>query len=155
MTASNDLSCTVYIDTELSLDAVATAVSKALTACVSGPAFSKTIQTPAGEFEVRRNSDSDAARATQFPDGFLFFRYRLEFYPGVDVPREAQIAAISCILPALWSQGIAAVAACDYEDELPHRGGSSDRSLPWASGDGLAADRRDLGPLPEPGAVQP
>ncbi|WP_146044384.1 hypothetical protein [Amycolatopsis sp. BJA-103] len=37
--------------------------------------------------------------------------------------RASVVGLVSRILSALWEAGIPAVAACDYEDELPWRGG--------------------------------
>lgn len=155
MRALNDLSCTLYVTTELGLDELAAAVAGALSATATGPAFAQTIQTAAGEIEVRPNSEWDAALAKQFPDGFLFFPYRLEYYPEAGASREDQIALVSSSLTALWSQGIAVVAVCDYEDELPRNGGYHDRSVPWPFGHGSPTDGRDVSSLPLPGAVEP
>jgi hypothetical protein len=85
----------------------------------------------------------------------VFFRYRVEFCVGAKAAREEQINAISVMLTALWLQGIAAIAACDYEDELPLKGGYKDRYIPWPSGHRLPADVEGMGSLPQPGQVQP
>jgi hypothetical protein len=36
---------------------------------------------------------------------------------------EAFVNAVRCILESLWGANIRAVAACDFEDRLPHSGG--------------------------------
>ena len=74
--------------------------------------------------DVQRSHDRDAARATEFPDGFLYFRHRIE----VEAEHRPLVARL---LRLLWDNGIPAVAACDYEDELPERGGYKSRAIPW------------------------
>ena len=71
---------------------------------------------------VDRSHDRDPIRAREFPDGFLYFSSLIEAGPQELVAR---------LLPALWKRGIPAVASCDYEDELPERGGYKSRAVPW------------------------
>lgn len=55
---------------------------------------------------------------------FLDYRHCVWIDPikeGVDLSRV--IENVSHLLLALWACGYAAVAACDYEDSLPRRGG--------------------------------
>src|SRR3954464_9696066 len=75
-----------------------------------------------GRSDARRSHDRDAIRAREFPDGWLFFRH------NVEVERRAHVAPL---LRLLWGNGIPAVAACDYEEELPEGGGSKSRNVPW------------------------
>ena len=63
-------------------------------------------------------------RAREWPSGFLYFPYRVEAGPKRAVER---------LLPLLWDRGIPAVASCDYEDELPEKGGYKSRAIPWPS----------------------
>ena len=80
---------------------------------------------------MRVNDEADPLRAQDFPDGFLFFHYALEVYPAPGVPREERVKLTAKLLQALWSRGFAAIAACDYEDELPSGGGYKSRPYPW------------------------
>lgn len=80
--------------------------------------------------DVRRNDDFDRDRRLT-NDGFLFFRYYLDVDPASGVPRTSYIVAVAELLEALWRNGCRAVAACDFEDELPRRGGYNPR-LPRA-----------------------
>jgi hypothetical protein len=73
---------------------------------------------------IDRNDEHDEARAREFPDGFLYFCYTIEAGPQPLVAR---------LLRLLWDAGIPAVAACDYEDELPEAGGYKSRGIPWPS----------------------
>jgi len=72
--------------------------------------------------DAERNDDYDEAAAREFPSGFLRFRYRIEIDSRDVVER---------LLPLLWERGVPAVAACDYEDELPEKGGFKSRAVPW------------------------
>ena len=72
--------------------------------------------------DVERSEVYDPIRCNE-ADGFLFFRYYLD----VDAIRGQQLAEhitlVSRILEYLWGLGYTAVAACDFEDKLPRRGG--------------------------------
>lgn len=72
--------------------------------------------------DVMRNEDFEAIRRKE-PDGFVYFRYYLDVDAVPGQQQSAQIALVARILECLWTQGYAAVAAADFEDELPHRGG--------------------------------
>lgn len=72
--------------------------------------------------DVRRNEDFDPLQC-QEPAGFVFFRYYLDIDAVPGQPLSVQVALVSQILECLWGRGYAAVAACDFEDNLPRRGG--------------------------------
>lgn len=80
---------------------------------------------------VSPNEDADPDRASQWPGGFLFFPCVLDVYAAAYTPRRERADLIAVLLTSLWSRGIAAVAACEYEDLLPAAAGTGDRSLPW------------------------
>jgi hypothetical protein len=135
MAELNDLDCKLFVETDTGLENLNRCVGRAL----SVPAESRVgqvLRVPSGELEVRANEDRQAARIADFPDGFLFFRYLLEYYPYAHAERQERVALISRLLNFLWANGWAAVAACDYEEDLPHRGGYADGSLPWPSRNG-------------------
>lgn len=81
--------------------------------------------------DIDENDEFDEEKQKKFPDGFLYFRYIvfIEFKNAV-VENYCQ-KEVSRILEWLWSNGIAAVASCDYEDLLLERGGYNNRSVPW------------------------
>jgi hypothetical protein len=72
---------------------------------------------------VDRNEDFDDRRRQEPEDGFLFFRYRLEVSAEHGQARATQILLVTQLLEDFWASGMRAVAACDYEDELPRKGG--------------------------------
>lgn len=80
---------------------------------------------------VSPNEDADPDRASRWPGGFLFFPCVLDVYAAAYAPRRERADLIAVLLTSLWSRGIAAVAACEYEDLLPAAAGTGDRSLPW------------------------
>ncbi|HEY7341698.1 MAG TPA: hypothetical protein VH591_12505 [Ktedonobacterales bacterium] len=71
--------------------------------------------------DIRRNDEFDAIRRNE-PDGFLYYRNYLDVDAVPGQQRVAEVALVSQILERLWARGYAAVAACNFEDKLPHRG---------------------------------
>ncbi len=82
------------------------------------------------EASIIRNEDYDSNRRRVFPSGFVYFRYYIDLYAD-DLPRQDQSSAVTRILQGLWDWGLPAVAACDYEETLPHSGGYKSRDVPW------------------------
>ena len=73
------------------------------------------------ELEVRNNDDFKTpkeSRSQDPADAFLFWRYYIDIEPKEEVEKSVYIAFISKLLLDLRSQGINAVAACGFEDEL-------------------------------------
>lgn len=134
---SDELACTIYVETDLAPDALARLLAGSLSGSVRGVATASTVTVPHAEIDVRRNPDGDSARALSFPDGFLAFRYALELYPAGDTSRNDRIALAGRLLELLWSNQLPAVAACDFEEELPLAGGYKKPTVPWPH----AADR--------------
>lgn len=87
------------------------------------------------EIVVQKNLSFDSVKRKDFPDGFSHFEQRIEIFPdeSKEVSLENQITLVSMILKHLWSQNIPAVAACDYEDQLPENGGYKSRQIPWTT----------------------
>jgi hypothetical protein len=129
----SELGCRIYVEASSGPRELAEFLSQGETAEVSSRPVSLVIKSEIGELEIRRNEDHDTRAAREYPDGFLYFRYALEFYPRRGVSHEDQVKYVGTLLDRLWSSGFPAVASCDYEDELPHRGVYRDASLPWPS----------------------
>ncbi|MFD8009099.1 hypothetical protein [Streptomyces sp. NPDC058955] len=87
------------------------------------------------------NDHATGARA--HPDDFLEWSVVLECdaVPGA-APAET-VDAVSALLRCLWDRGYAAVAACDFEDELPLAGGVARHPRPArpSRGSGTLAGR--------------
>lgn len=77
-----------------------------------------------GVVDILKNDDADCAR-TAGPDGFLHFPYLMETEPDEDFGRARFVSRIGSLLESLWSSSYGAVAACDFEQELPRKGGYS------------------------------
>jgi hypothetical protein len=56
-------------------------------------------------------------------DDFVLWPVLVEVGPADPDDERAIVAMMQRILPALWDAGYPAVAACDFEDELPWDGG--------------------------------
>lgn len=82
------------------------------------------------EIEVLKNQEYDSKRIQLFPDGFLYFRFIIDLYMPDEAPT-AQAKLVSRLLEYLWESGFPAVAACTFEDRLPHHGGYKSRRIPW------------------------
>jgi hypothetical protein len=131
METVNDLDCRIFIDAGQTPDGIAALVAGALDDAGAGALSDRTVRTPWGEFEIRRNKEADTERAADFPDGFLYFAYTVEFYPFSKTPREERVSLAAKILNRFWDRSRPAVAVCDYEDQLPKEGGYKDRTVPW------------------------
>ncbi len=60
----------------------------------------------------------------QAEDDFIGWPYVMDCQAASSASLEEVIEVVSGILGALWAGGIRAVAACDYEDLLPRKGGA-------------------------------
>ena len=81
------------------------------------------ITSAAMEIDVLENDESDDVLSKDSNTGFLYYRYYLEIEPTDDVAESNYIFEISHLLEDLWNQGNKAVAACDFEEELPKLAG--------------------------------
>ncbi len=118
----------IYLSCELTLPEVVRQVENL---AKSDPYRRRGFDMPAFEIEVVRNSDADPAQ-TAFPDGFLRFPYKVEVEfteSNVQLAR----GVLAALLEYAWNRGWAAVAACDFEEELPRAGGYKCADLPWPS----------------------
>jgi hypothetical protein len=125
MHESDNLYCKILVDSDLPKDQVVDTVSR----MVSGTVDHGTIVTDWSEIDVVKNDDFDAVKRHKRPDGFLFYRYYLDMEPEARVLRQDYVNAIGKLLEGLWATGWKAVAACDFEDELPRKGGYGSESV--------------------------
>jgi hypothetical protein len=128
----NHLDCKIFVEARQNLDDfVALLIPSLPERGISESPGGRTVQTKFGDVEIRRNEVADELQARKFPDGFLHFSYCLELYLNPAISQKERVHFVAGMLNGLWSQGLPAVAACDYENELPHGGGYQDTSLPW------------------------
>jgi hypothetical protein len=72
------------------------------------------------------------------PFDFLQWPTVLECEAPSGAPAEEVVQAVAAVLEALWRGGFKAVAACDFEHELPARGGIDRYPYPASAPDGGA-----------------
>jgi len=130
MATSDQLDCKIFVQADATIGELAQIVTNHIGGSLSGPEFGLTITTPDCDIELHKNPDQQEITPSG-EDGFLFFQYILEFYPDTDCQRKDMIDVVGKILTMIWSRGWPGVAACDYESDLPHRGGYG--STPWFS----------------------
>ena len=121
------LYCKVYVQTDMSLRDLVMLVTEEL----NGNVDRQSVLTSGLELYIDRNEEFDPTMIPVFPDGFLYFRYYLDVFPSSTAFQGMHIERIGHLLEALWARGIPAVAACDYEDVLPKKGGYKNRTTPW------------------------
>lgn len=119
------LDATVFVGCPADDDALADVVAGIIAADGAPPWVARI------DIMVSTNGDADPDRASRWPGGFLYFPCVLDVYAAAYAPRHERAEFIAALLTSLWSLGIAAVAACEYEDLLPAAAGTGDQSLPW------------------------
>jgi hypothetical protein len=67
--------------------------------------------------------NSDGVAPDEAGHDFVRWPVQIEFEAEPFTPGERVVELVSRVLKALWESGRPAVAACDFEDELPWGGG--------------------------------
>ena len=116
---SERLFCKIFVDAPSSENLLRTRVA----AVADGRIDGRSVVSPWAVIDVVRNSARDDSRKHEELEGFLFYSHLVEMEPEPGVARADYAANVGRLLEALWMQAFTAVAACDFEDELPHRGG--------------------------------
>ena len=120
--------CFIYVDSALG----AAELAQSLTDAAHHGAIGTTIDAPFAKIRVTDNEDFHITDRAKYPDGFLHFARVIEVYPHDDgLDRCKHFVAET--LRLLWAAGTPAVAACDYELDLPAGGGYGADGLPWPS----------------------
>jgi hypothetical protein len=81
---------------------------------------------------INKNEDFDVEKTVEYPDGFLYFEFIIDC-ESTDFNKENFVEAISELLLSLWSKKVTAVAACDFEEILPLKGGYKSKNIYWPS----------------------
>jgi hypothetical protein len=110
-----DLYCKIYVDTEMSKELFLDFIAKT----INGRIELRTVCGLFFEVDVVNNQDAEPLQAISRDDEFLYYPYYLDVEPLENLNRESYVASIAMLLKALWDIGAKAVAACDFEDELP------------------------------------
>jgi hypothetical protein len=115
----HDLYCKIYVDTDINIEQLKDKISM----MVSGEKqLFRTIITSFGEIDVNKNEDFDRKKVLE-SDGFIYSKYYLDIEPKGNIEQQNYIQGISDLLQNLWNSGFKSVAACDFEEELPQKGG--------------------------------
>lgn len=119
-----ELYCKIYIDCEFTREQLIQTIAE----LVNGSVNHWDIQASDCEIYVSKNKDFNEIQRHDYPDGFLFYHYFLD----IDVIESKAIEkldhslyknTIAKLLENLWNRNYLAIAACDFEDELPRKGG--------------------------------
>jgi len=81
--------------------------------------------------DIVKNNDFDKSKRKEFPDGFLYFPFLVEYYSSDSIVKASDIHNTGIILTELWKNNVPAVASCDYENILPEKGGYKSKNIPW------------------------
>ena len=142
----NEMICVIYTDTAEAQSGLVDAVARLLPGRRDPQTYysvivprtqSRSGDQSAGSYilvDVHKYRDFNAELRSEFPSGFLYFRYRVEVYTDTNKVDAELKHVVERILDFLWSTGCPAVAACDFEEELPHRGGYKSTLIPWPAG---------------------
>jgi len=121
--AGKDLFCRVYVQAGVLHPEMVSLLARA----VGGTAHCNSVRSRELDISVDENDIYDPARCMDGKNRWLHFRYTLEIGPVQGVDGREYVAAISRLLSSLWSAGIDAVAASEFEDHLP----ANVRRLSW------------------------
>ncbi|WP_331741505.1 hypothetical protein OG338_29540 (plasmid) [Streptomyces sp. NBC_00726] len=88
-----------------------------------------------GPVRVHGEPNDYATDRRAHPFDFMEWPTVLECAATAGAPAEV-VKAVTSLLETLWHEGFKAIAACDFEDELPARGGMDRYPLPVPAHDG-------------------
>lgn len=114
--AENDLFCKIFIDADMQYEFLQEVINELISARFN-------IKNEIFDLSLVKNDDFDALKRLDFPDGFLYSLFYLEVEPNGNIDSQRYIRSVSLLLESLWTKGFNAVAACDFEELLPRKGG--------------------------------
>lgn len=123
MSCEGALDCSIFVD----FSGTREDFLQLLLTITGGHRDSSLVLGSVADLSTVSNDESDSSRIDDPVEGFLFYRYKVEIEPLRGAGRSEYIIFISHLLEALWTAGCRAVAACDFEDELPRSGGYKHR----------------------------
>ena len=114
--------CKMFVDAEPEI--VQPVVEKVLGQSFAPPGY---LTVSGVDVEVNRNKDARGRAAQQWRANggadFILWPALVELDTGEDEVTPTIVELTARLLTALWEAGRPAVAACDYEDQLPWSGG--------------------------------
>jgi hypothetical protein len=115
MDATENLYCKVFVDGDMPRHDLVALVAE----CLSGSIQGRTVVASAMEVDINDNDDFVPRWRRTPPDDFVYFRFFLDVEPGQSALRAPYVAQVGTLLKCLRGRGLKAVAACDFEQELP------------------------------------
>ena len=111
------LFCSIYVDSSLSRDVMASLVAELTGGVVVRGGIDCAwgriaVDDDYGTFEIRKAD----------PDNFLGWQTLLEIIPSDSARREDVVPAVTSLMNALISRGMRVLAQCDYAEDLPGGG---------------------------------
>jgi hypothetical protein len=122
----SELDCKIFVDGVPNT----TELIKWIAEAVDGSTTDDGARAPRLEMIAADNDGADPRAKLERKRGFLFFDHFVEIYFAPSVGLDRRVTEVSKVLEHLWGLGRPAVAACDYEDQLPRRAGTAD-TAPW------------------------
>lgn len=119
--------CSVYVSGFLSLDELISELNSLLNGEIEG----RDIRLPNYSLNVKPNETFEGNKQKEFPDGFVYFQYYLEFDFQDQLKLEECIEAVNCVTTWLWKNSKSAIAVSDYEDNLVNNGGYKSTVVPF------------------------
>ena len=127
--------CSIYLNSELESYNLA----QMLAVLLNGKIDSfNSISVKDGDIDITDNSEYNKLLQVYFPDGFLYFKYKIELTFAENTNINFCIELVKTLLHFLWNKGYSAVASCEYEEYLPLKGGYNSRSIPWPKENNLS-----------------
>ncbi len=112
---SMELFCRINVQAEMPFQEFVAFIAR----CAGGQSRMNAMTSQALDISVFENDDFDTEKSHLGDDRWLYFRYTLEIDPIECISPGDYVAAIGALLKSLWSAGVDAVAACDFEEQLP------------------------------------
>lgn len=116
----DDLYCKLFIDTDKSLDEIQEIIENILD--VKPDKFHSFIEDYFMA-DLIINKEGDVNLAKDFPDGFLYFPYFIDFNCDNEEREDDYIELVGKLMNELWRDEMRLVASCDFEHVLPNHGG--------------------------------
>jgi hypothetical protein len=120
-----DLFCRMNVQSDLPHEQFVSFLARA----IQGVSSLNSVKNETLEILVDDNDVFDPEKSRTGQDRWLYFRYTLEIDPAKGVAPPDYVASVAELLESLWSSSMDAVAARDFEDELPR----NERRRKWTT----------------------
>jgi hypothetical protein len=121
--------CAIYVATDINPDTLKTELAELFNRKLAN--YEAISLKEKCSVDIVKNAGYSAFLQSEFPDGFLYFRYKIDITFDDDIDIEYCIQIVTIILNFLWARKIPCVAAADYERRLPLNGGYKSTVIPW------------------------